>query len=86
VSGDEVTLVWNAVEAADLAGYIVLRSTAPSETLQELTPTPITQLQFKDTTAQAGQRYVYYVVAVDNAGNRSQRSNPANVGLPSSGK
>jgi hypothetical protein len=84
---DEVTLVWNAVTAADLAGYIVLRSTSPSETLQELTPTPISPLQFRDTTARAGQRYIYYVVAVDSAGNRGPRSIGAPIDrLPSSGK
>jgi hypothetical protein len=84
---DAVTLVWNAVTAADLAGYIVLRSTSPSETLQELTPKPITQLQFEDKTAQTGQRYFYYVVAVDTAGNRGPLSNRAQVDrVPSSGK
>lgn len=74
VGPDAVTLVWDAVTASDLAGYIVLRATGASETLQELTPTPITPLQFADTTARAGQRYVYYVVAVDTAGNRGPRS------------
>jgi hypothetical protein len=88
VSGpNEVTLVWNAVTVPDLAGYIVLRSTALGETLQELTPKPITQLQFPDTTARAGQRYTYWVVAVDNAGNRSLRSNGQVVDrVPTSGK
>jgi len=80
VSGpDAVTLVWNAVTAPDLAGYIVLRATGASETLQELTPKPITQLQFPDTTAQAGQRYVYYVVAVDTSGNRGPQSNRVQI-------
>jgi hypothetical protein len=69
-----VTLVWEAVTAADMAGYIVLRATGASETLQQLTPKPITQVQFPDSTARAGQRYTYYVVAVDTAGNRSPRS------------
>lgn len=75
---DTVTLVWDAVTAPDLAGYIVLRGTAGSETLQELTPKPISLLQFSDTTTRAGQRYIYYVVAVDTAGNRGPRS----VGVP----
>ena len=88
ISGtNAITLVWNAVTAADLAGYVVLRLTAPSETVQELTPKPITQLQFEDTTVQTGQRYTYWVVAVDTAGNRSLRSNGVNVErVPSSGK
>jgi fibronectin type 3 domain-containing protein len=88
VSGTEaVTLVWDAVTAADLAGYIVLRVTGNSETVEELTPKPITQTQFPDTTTRAGQRYDYYVVAVDTAGNRGPRSNVATVNrLPSTGK
>lgn len=76
---ETVTLVWDAVSAADLAGYIVLRATGASETLQELTPKPIAALQFADTTVRAGQRYIYYVVAVDTAGNRGPRSAPVNV-------
>lgn len=84
---EAVTLVWNAVTASDLAGYIVLRVTGNSETVEELTPKPITQLQFPDTTARTGQRYVYYVVAVDNAGNRGARSNGVTVDrLTSTGK
>ena len=80
VSGpDAVTLVWDAVTATDLAGYIVLRLTGASETLQELTPKPITQLQFADTTTTPGQRYQYWVVAVDTAGNRGLRSNGVTV-------
>lgn len=71
---DAVTLIWNAVTAPDLDGYIVLRATGASETLQELTPKPIAPLQFTDSTARAGQRYVYYIVAVDAAGNRGPRS------------
>ncbi|MEO6221695.1 MAG: hypothetical protein ABIP90_00490 [Vicinamibacterales bacterium] len=76
---DTVTLVWDAVTAPDLAGYLVLRATGASETLQELTPSPITQLQFADTTTRTGQRYVYYVVAVDTAGNRGPRSSGVTV-------
>jgi hypothetical protein len=69
-----VTLLWEAVEAADLAGYLVLRSEGASETLQQLTPDPITTLQWQDTTMRSGVRYVYFVVAVDATGNRSERS------------
>jgi hypothetical protein len=79
VGPDAVTLVWNAVTAPDLDGYMVLRATGASETLQELTPRPITPLQFSDTTARAGRRYVYYVVAVDTAGNRGPRSSGVTV-------
>jgi len=75
---DGVTLLWEPVPAADLAGYLVLRAEGTSETVQELTPKPIASVQFVDNTVRAGVRYVYYVVAVDASGNRSPRSVPAN--------
>lgn len=74
---DVVTLLWDQVSAADLAGYLVLRAEGASETVQQLTPKPITSLQYEDATVRAGVPYVYFVVAVDAAGNRSPRSNRA---------
>ena len=78
-----LSLIWDAVDAPDLAGYLVLRGDAPGETLaplDELRPlfaTPITETTYRDTTAEAGRRYVYAVVAVDTASppNRSAESN-----------
>lgn len=72
-----VNLIWDAVDAADLAGYIVLRGDAPGETLLPLFTAPITDTMYKDTTTEAAKRYVYAVVAVDTAAraNRSQESN-----------
>jgi hypothetical protein len=45
----------------------VLRGTAPGGTLQALTPAPIRETTYRDQTATPGVRYVYAVVAVDNA-------------------
>jgi len=72
-----VSLIWDAVEAADLAGYIVLRGDAPGETLLPLFETPIAETTYKDATTVAGTAYVYVVVAVDKAAppNRSPHSN-----------
>ncbi len=75
---DGVTLLWDPMPAADLAGYLVLRAEGASETVRELTPKPIASAQFVDHTVRAGLRYVYYVLAVDASGNRSPRSIPAN--------
>lgn len=72
-----IDLIWEPVSASDLAGYVVLRGRAPGETLQPLTPTPIRQAFFHDTTVERGVRYVYEVVAVDNA-ERPNRSAPSN--------
>ena len=73
--GTDVTLLWDAVTAADLAGYHVLRGEGAGEDMQQLTKEPVTALQWADTTTRAGVRYVYAVVAVDAAGNPSARSN-----------
>ena len=72
-----MSLIWDAVDAGDLAGYIVLRGEAPGETLAPLFAAPITDAMYKDTTIEAGKRYVYAVVAVDTAtpANRSAESN-----------
>jgi hypothetical protein len=72
-----ITLTWDGVAAADLAGYLVLRGEGTGEKLQPLTAAPVTGTSFTDTTARAGTRYVYAVVAVDTAvpANRSKESN-----------
>jgi hypothetical protein len=62
-----VSLVWDANSEADLAGYLVLRAEAPGETLQPLTPKPVREANYRDTTVKPGVRYVYAVVAVDTA-------------------
>lgn len=70
-----VSLIWDPVDTPDLAGYLVLRAEAPGEKLQPLFTTPITETTYKDATTAAGTRYVYAVVAVDKASNRSAESN-----------
>jgi hypothetical protein len=62
-----VSLIWDANTEPDLAGYVVLRGDAPGDTLQPLTPTPIRETVYRDTTVKPGVRYVYAVVAVDKA-------------------
>jgi hypothetical protein len=64
--GNAVTLIWEAVEAADLAGYIVLRGDGSSTTaLVPLLRSPIQATTYRDTTAVAGATYSYAVYAVD---------------------
>lgn len=78
VSGQGViSLIWVGVDAADLAGYVVLRGEAASADLQPLFEAPIRETTYRDATAKPGVRYVYAVVAVDKASppNRSARSN-----------
>ena len=69
-----ISLIWEANAEKDLAGYLVLRGEAPGTTMTEVTPVPIQATNFNDTVP-AGVRYVYTIVAVDTAGNRSAPSN-----------
>jgi hypothetical protein len=72
-----ISLIWIGVDAADLAGYLVLRGEGPSAELKPLFDTPIRETTYRDAAAKPGVRYVYAVVAVDRASppNRSARSN-----------
>jgi hypothetical protein len=65
--GAAVTLVWNAVDASDVAGYVVLRGVGAATTLQPLVRTPIRETTYRDTTVAVGSTYVYAVYATDNA-------------------
>ncbi len=69
-----ISLIWERAEAADLAGYLVLRSQGRGEAVA-LTAAPIAETTFRDEQVKPGVTYRYVVVAVDKAGNRSQPSN-----------
>ena len=71
-----ISLIWEPNIETDLAGYLVLRGEAPGDTLRAVTPEPVVATTYRDTTARAGTRYVYVVVAVD-------RATPQNVSLQS---
>ncbi len=60
-----ISLIWEPSADADVAGYLVLRGTAPDATLAPLTAEPVPETSFTDRNVTAGTRYVYAVVAVD---------------------
>lgn len=70
-----INLIWDANTEKDVAGYLVLRAEAPSDVLQPITQEPVAAATYRDATVTPGARYVYSVVAVDSAGNRSAESN-----------
>jgi fibronectin type 3 domain-containing protein len=74
-----MNLIWDPNSEPDLAGYVVLRGEAPGETLQALTPTPIAQTNYTDTTVTTGVRYVYAIVAVDKASKANMSPQSARV-------
>jgi hypothetical protein len=72
VSGEgAISLIWEANAEPDLAGYLILRGESPGETLQPLTPEPVRDTTYRDTSVRPGVRYVYAVVAVDTAAPRN---------------
>ncbi|ODS55728.1 MAG: hypothetical protein ABS36_09010 [Acidobacteria bacterium SCN 69-37] len=65
--GPVVTLLWDTVEAADLAGYVILRGEGTTDALTPIVREPVTATTFRDTSAVAGTTYTYAVAAVDTA-------------------
>jgi hypothetical protein len=65
--GTAIALTWNPSDAADLAGYVVLRGDASGTDLQPLVKAPIRELTYQDSTVQPGATYTYSVYAVDSA-------------------
>lgn len=58
----------------DVVGYNIFRTTAPEtppEGWQKLNDASVSATSYQDTKVESGQRYYYYVVAVDSAGNVS---------------
>lgn len=72
----EVELDWEAVDADDLAGYAVRRTAEGSDAVASLTPVDslFTSTSHTDTDLRDGATYTYWVVAIDEAGNESERS------------
>ena len=75
-----VRLVWDPVDAADLAGYNVYRVEGPYRL--KLTPSPLKEPNFLDISIDIGIGYHYEVTAVDVSGNESKPTKTETVIVP----
>jgi hypothetical protein len=69
VETKSVRLIWEAVDAADLAGYNVYRYEGTAKL--KLTPFPSTAANFVDISIDPGIEYTYAITSVDKSGNES---------------
>ncbi len=84
LAGPTVRLAWQAVPDADVAGYVVYRSTTPGRGHVRLTGQPQGGTTFVDSDMRPGQTYYYQVTAVDRAkrANESVPSQEVSATLP----
>jgi fibronectin type 3 domain-containing protein len=79
VSTGSVALGWSKVPGA--AAYRVYRSSAPQGPFQQLASS-LSDVSYRDTSADIHQRLYYRVTALDTAGNESVPSATADTGAP----
>jgi hypothetical protein len=79
-----LALFWTASPEPDVAGYLVYRSIDPNlpKPWTLLTQAVYTKTTFTDENVESGKTYHYYVMAVDNNGNRSQPSEVVSETVP----
>lgn len=88
----EVDLSWTANTESDMAQYLIFRRDISAETpsnqsvAEQIGPenpkTPVVVPAFRDRHVQPGHTYAYCVIAMDNAGNKSQRSKEVAITVP----
>ncbi len=81
---EQIALQWDAVDAEDLDGYNIYRSTStlPSGSVSSLSPvneSPVAEPSFTDVTVENGTVYAYRVTGVDESGNESDPSDETTV-------
>lgn len=76
-----VELSWGISPETDLAGYHVYRS-EQEDGRERLTREALVAPTFRDMSSASGHRYVYYVTAIDRAGNESATSEPVAIEIP----
>ncbi len=85
VAPGRLALFWSASPEPDVAGYLLYRSTdqnLPKDRWTLLTPAVYTRTTLTDENVESAKTYYYYVIAVDNAGNKSQPSEVVSETVP----
>lgn len=77
---DSIRLIWDAVEAPDLAGYKIYRESDRGRVT--LTHDPIEETTYRDTRIEPATTYVYSVTSIDRNGNESAMEPSAPVLSP----
>jgi predicted phage tail protein len=80
-----LSIFFPANPEADVAGYNIYRSTdpdLPKNKWNKLNPGLLTRTTFQDERVESGQRYYYYLTAVDQAGNVSDPSEVVSEVVP----
>ncbi len=72
-TGKAVELVWTPNLESDLAGYNIYRR-EDNQPLQKLNPSPQPTAIYRDFSAEARRRYLYWITAVDRSNNESDPS------------
>lgn len=72
--GGMISLSWEVGPERDLAGYMIYRRRVGEADFKALTPQPVIENAYSDSTAEKGIRYEFTVTAVDRSGNESARS------------
>jgi hypothetical protein len=71
---DYITLIWDANQEKDLAGYNVWRKEEGQTGFVCLTKPPILENTFTDKTVEKNKLYEYAITAIDTLGNESAKS------------
>jgi fibronectin type 3 domain-containing protein len=72
-----IALSWEVNKEPDLAGYRIWRRAAGEVDFAPLKSLPATENSYSDSLVEKNLRYDYAITALDNAGNESQKSQPA---------
>ena len=74
MTGDFISLSWDANQEKDLAGYRVWRREEQQGSYRLLTPELVRGNSYNDTAVKKNKRYHYVITALDESGNESLKS------------